>query len=107
MEIRIKIREIDYGALAEACMPMMRSKLQNGDGMAAKLLAGLAALPPSMLRATLDALPQQTKDEAAAFLIGQNKQKIIESVTDIARQNGVGIVIDDLCVETGTKGEAV
>ncbi len=103
MQISIKIRQIDYGALAEACIPALCGKLQNGEGMAAKLLSGLAALPPSVLRATIDALPQQSKDEAAAFLIGQNKQKLIEGITGIARQHGVGLVIDDLWVETDTK----
>lgn len=102
MQIWIKIREIDYGALAEACLPMVCDKMQDSGGMAAKLLSALAAMPPSTLRATLSALPQQTKDEAAAFLIGQNKQKIIDAITGIARQNGIEVAIDDLRVDTGT-----
>lgn len=99
MEIRIKIDEINYGALVAKYLPLLGEKLQEKEGTAAKILAGLSKLPPSIAKTTLDALPESTKDEIALLLINKNKEKIVLSAMDYCRKNEVAITISDLSVE--------
>lgn len=98
MEIRVKIDEISYGDLVAKFLPLIGEKLQEKDGTASKILAGLAKLPPSIAKTTLDALPESTKDEIAILLINKNKDKIIISATDYCRKNEVAVTISDLTV---------
>lgn len=99
MEIKIKIENIDYADLAVALMPLIRGKLQEKPGAVAKILAGLTSLPEGLIRTTLGALPQDTKDEIAAMLINENQEKLIAMIQNYAKENGVSLTIGSLRVE--------
>lgn len=98
MEIKIKIDEISYGDLAVKFLPLIGEKLQEKEGTASKILVGLAKLPPSIAKTTLDALPESTKDEIVLLLLNKNKDRIISSVTDYCRKNELPVTISDLTV---------
>lgn len=97
MQITIKLTQISYTGLVQACLPLIKGgRLAELNGSP---LAGLAAMPPATLCAALDALPQQTKDEAAAALIRRYKRAIIDGLTQWASQNGVNMTIGDLTAQ--------
>lgn len=99
MKIKIKIDNINYGELAVKCMPLIRDNLSVDDGPVPKLLSGLTVLPPGMVRSMLNALPDEKKDELAAYLINKNKEQIITDITRYMQGQGIDVEISDLTVE--------
>ena len=50
MKLTLEINDIDYGALVELLLPIVRDKLAEQDGTAAAILSKLANLPPETAR---------------------------------------------------------
>jgi len=94
MKITLDINDIDYGALVELYLPMVRDKLTEKDGTGIAILAKIAGMPPSIAGKMIDMLPQETKNEIAVMLVNKNKDKIIESVTEYAEKKGLSFRID-------------
>ena len=99
MKITLELNEIDYGALVEQFLPMVRDPLAEKDGTGAAILAKVAGMPPSIAAKMVDVLPQETKDEIAVMLVNKNKEKIIETIMEYAAQKGLSFRIDDFEVE--------
>ena len=99
MEIKLTIKEIDYAALVEAALPMVKNKLQDMDGPIPSLLSGLTKLPTGMVKAVVNGLPQDSKDQMAVLLIKAYREKIISSAERYAGEMGVPIKIDEFHVE--------
>ncbi|MBR4027152.1 MAG: hypothetical protein IKJ01_06295 [Lachnospiraceae bacterium] len=100
MEIRLKLDNIDYGELAVKMLPLVGDKLKESDNTVAKLLSGVAKMPPSIIKTTVNALPQETKDEVVALLINKNKDKIKRLFMDFANTKGIDFDILDIEVDS-------
>ena len=100
MEIRLKLDNIDYGELAVKMLPLVGDKLKESDNTVAKLLSGVAKMPPSIIKTTVNALPQETKDEVVALLINKNKNKIKRLFMDFANTKGIDFDILDIEVDS-------
>lgn len=96
MEIKLKLEDIDYGDLAVKLLPLISDKLKENDNMAAKLLCGIAKMPPAIIRTTVNSLPQETKDEVAVLLINNNEEKIRKLFIQFAQNNGIALDITDI-----------
>ena len=96
MKVTLKISDVDYAELAVQSLPLIRDKIQLSDGTAAKILLKLTRLPPHLIRSTLDALPQATKDDIAILLLKLNKEKVAGGLQDIVRAHGITLTIDDI-----------
>ena len=99
MKITLELNEIDYGALAEQFLPLVKDKLAEKDGTGAAILSKIAGMPPSIAAKMVDLLPQETKDELAVMLVNKNKERVIETVMEYAAQKGLSFRIDDFEVE--------
>ncbi len=100
MEIKLKVENIDYGELAVKLLPLVNDKLKESNNAVVKLLSGVAKMPPSIIKTTINALPQENKDEVVAFLINKNKEKIKGAFIKFAHENGIAFDILDIEVES-------
>jgi hypothetical protein len=60
MKITLELTDIDYGALVEFALPLLRGKLAESDSAASQVLARIAQMPPSIAAGMIDFLPQDT-----------------------------------------------
>ena len=99
MKITVEISELDYKALVEQFLPVVREKMAGKDGIGAKTLSILAGMPPSIAGNMIDMMPQDKKDELAVMLIEKNKDKIAEKIVKLAGEKGISFKIDDIDAE--------
>ncbi len=99
MKFTLEIGQIDYAAVAEKLLPLVRDKLQTMDGPMAKMLSGIASLPAPVVRGTINALPESTKNQMVSYLINHNKDKIISAAQSSAEKQGIDLTIDGITVE--------
>lgn len=97
MELKLKLDNIDYGKLAVKLLPLVAPiNLEGSTDMAGKLLNGVAKMPPVLIESTINALPQETKDELAALLINKNKERMKDTFISFAEAKGIGFDIVDI-----------
>ena len=96
MEIVIKIDDIDYGAVVERYYPIVKDRIQAGDGMGAKMLSSLSSIPPEKIRSFVQLLPKGTKDELAARLLNANKEKLLSKAAKLLEEQDLAVTIKDV-----------
>ena len=99
MKITMEINDIDYGAVVEQFLPLVRDKLAEKDGTSMAILAKIAEMPPETARKMVNLLPQKTRDDLVLLLFQKNKEKIIGTAEDYAHKNGLHFRIDDFRIE--------
>lgn len=99
MKITFEISELDYKALVEKFLPVVREKMAGKDGVGAKTLSILAGMSPSIAAGMIDMMPQDKKDELAVMLIEKNKDKIADKIMKLAGEHGIKFKIDDIDAE--------
>lgn len=99
MKITLELTDIDYGALVEFALPLLRGKLAESDSAASQVLARIAQMPPSIAAGMIDFLPQDTKDELAVMLVNQNRDRLITAVTEYAEKKGLSFCTSSCSVE--------
>jgi len=99
MKITLEINDIDYGALMQQFLPLIRDKLSEQDGTGAAILAKIAEMPPETAGKMVNMLPQKTRDELVLMLINRNQQKIISAAEAMAHKNGFHFRIDEFKAE--------
>ena len=80
MKVTIQIKEIDFCDVILKAMPVLHEKVLNDGSAIAKI-------------------PQDKKDEAVAYLISKNKDRIIAKLEDMLANQDIHIRLDDLKVE--------
>ena len=99
MEIKLKVEDIDYASLIEKLLPLVENKLQEEDGVVEKLLLGLTKIPSYLIKASINAFPQETKDDMVAYLVNKNSEDIEEILMDSLKQKGITMKISNMRVE--------
>lgn len=99
MEIKLTVENIDYASLIEKLLPLVGDKLQESDGVVEKLLVGLTKIPSYLIKATINAFPQETKDDIVAFLVNKNRETIEEILMDSLRQKGITMQVSNIEIE--------
>ena len=100
MKITLEIKDLDYGALIAALLPTVHDHIAKEEqSFVNKLLLKLTALPPATVQKMVNLLPRETQDEIAVLLVRKNKEKILELVGNLARENHVSFRVDDFQVE--------
>ena len=99
MKITMEINDIDYGAIAEQLLPLVGDKLSDKDGISNTMLAKFLVMPPSVAKSMINLMPQKTKDEILVTLINKQKERIVEKVTETAREKGIFFTISRFDVE--------
>lgn len=99
MKITLEINDIDYGALTQQFLPLVRDKLAEKDGPSMAILAKIAEMPPETAAKMVNLLPQKTRDELILMLINKNKDKIVDAAENFAYRSGIHFRIDEFRVE--------
>lgn len=63
------------------------------------MLAALLKLPSMLLYGALNRIPQNKKDEAVAYLINKNKDRIVAKLEDMIANQDIHIRLADLKAE--------
>lgn len=95
----LSISKIDYSALAEKYLPVIADSISGQRHPIVSVIAGLLKLPPKMYSFLINKLKQETKDEAVAFLINTNQQKLITLAENAAQKQGIHLKIAGITVE--------
>lgn len=99
MEIKLKIDDIDYGALAAALLPQLKNMLGGRTDPVSKMLSGIAMLPPALIKTTINALPQEAKDDMVKYLINAKKDTILAAAEKFAESKHIPIRFSGLSID--------
>ena len=98
MKITFRIREISYGDAMCRAVPSLREKLEGRGTSSAKIFLQLLKLPPEVIRAALDAMPEEEKKDLALLLISEYKDRLLQGISRLLAKNGISASVDDLTV---------
>ncbi len=92
LKIDFLFNELDYeSVLSELLRIMLESNLKkDGEiGDTSRYILDLEEVPYNMLKAALETLPQEQKDEIVTKLLRINKNKIISLINNLAEKNNI------------------
>ena len=96
MEIVLTVDDIDYGAIVERYYPLVKDRIQAGEGTGSAFLSKLASVPPDQIKMIVNMLPKSAKDELAIHLLNANKEKLLSKGSRLLEEEGLGIKILDV-----------
>lgn len=99
LELSIAVSNLNYAALAAKYLPLVRNSFIIGENPAIEMLTALLKLPGMLLYGALAKIPQEKKDEAVAYLVNKNKDKIIAKIEDMLVKQDIHIRLANLEVE--------
>ena len=100
MKITLDIKDLDYGSLIAALLPTIHDRIANEESsFVNKIILKLTSLSPSTVQKMVNLLPKETQDEIVIMLIQKNKDKILELIGNLARENHVSFRVEDFRVE--------
>lgn len=99
LALNIEVSNLNYAALAAKFLPLVRDGLIIGENPAVEMLHAVLKLPGMLLYGALAKIPQNKKDEAVAYLINKNKDRIIAKLEEMMANQDIHIRLGDLTVE--------
>ena len=99
LELCVAVSNLNYAALAEKYLPLIREGLVIQENPASAMLAALLKLPKMLLFGALAKIPQNKKDETVVYLINKNKDRIIAKLEDVLAKQDIRICLGDLKAE--------
>lgn len=99
LALNIEVSNLNYAALAAKFLPLVRDGLIIGENPAVEMLHAVLKLPGMLLYGALAKIPQNKKDEAVAYLINKNKDRIIAKLEEMMANQDIHIRLGDLNVE--------
>lgn len=99
LALNIEVSNLNYAALAAKYLPLIRDGLIIGENPAMEMLHAVLKLPGMLLYGALARIPQNKKDEAVAYLINKNKDRIIAKLEEMMVNQDIHIRLGDLNVE--------
>ena len=99
LALNIEVSNLNYAALAAKYLPLIRDGLIIGENPAMEMLHAVLKLPGMLLYGALAKIPQNKKDEAVAYLINKNKDRIIAKLEEMMVNQDIHIRLGDLNVE--------
>ncbi len=96
MEVKIKVKDLDYDNLIKAVIPILKETAKSSDNCKLKILSNVLKMPGDIPVKMLSVLPQKKKDEIVAYLLNHYKDKIIIWIQDSLKDKGFIIEIDDI-----------
>lgn len=98
MKIKIQIREIDFGDVILKVMPLLQEKAPKDASAISKIIATVTQLPSDVIRTMLNAVSQEDKSEIVALLVRDNKEKIMNLLSQLLKQNDIDVSLDGMSV---------
>ena len=110
MQIKITISEVDYIGISEAALPKLLQRLSDRPeaGRFLPLLSRFQHLPGKVAVAVLKAMPQQTRDGLALWLLKANEPRVLELCNRLFAEKGLPLLSDSVSFSgTASSLEAV
>lgn len=95
IELKIKICDIDYDALAELMTPMIIEHMKGSGGFLGGILSAGGGAAAGAAKAFFKKLPREKKDELAVSFLNGNSYKIRELLENEGAKNGFKFSVAD------------
>ena len=99
MELKIKVKDLNYDSLIRAAIPILKESAESSDNNGLKFIANILKLPGDLPIKMLSGLSQERKDEIVVYLVNHYKETIIEWLQKGLKEKGFIIEIDDIEIE--------
>lgn len=96
LEFKVSIDDLDYGAVAELLLSIVKEKAEPSDNKAVKLLLGMMNAAGELPRKAVNALPQSVKDEMVVALVNNHKDRLIEFLQNKAASKNIAVTVDNI-----------
>lgn len=91
IELKVEISEVDYTALLDNLLPLLRDQLrESGNPLGMLLSNGMSA---GMAKKVISTLPKGQMDALTADLINGNSKKLVAEAEKLAKQNNIDIKV--------------
>lgn len=100
LELSVTLSNLNYAALITRYRSMIQDGLLTQENPITEMLATPLRLPNVLLYGALAKIPQNRKDEAVAYLINKNSNRIIEGIESAVRSQNIHIRFGKFEVET-------
>lgn len=96
LEFKVSIDDLDYGAVAELLLSIVKEKAEPSENKAVKLLLGMMNAAGELPRKAVNALPQSIKDEMVVALVNNHKDGLIEFLQNKAASKNIAVTVDNI-----------
>lgn len=95
IEVKIKIKEVDYGTAADVLLPILLDKLSvSANPITANLLGKIKGMSGNAAKAALSMLSQDVKDELAVACLNHYSDEISSLMIDLAQKKGINVQVE-------------
>lgn len=94
--VKLDILDIDYGSLVQKLLPLIQDQLASAHDSVAGVLKKFPSGSPNII---LGFLPQNAKDDIAAYLINKSQDQILRFAMQAAANRNIRLKLADLIVE--------
>lgn len=98
LEVLLDVKDIDYVGLIQRFLPLVSQRLEQGEG-ASGLLSRLTGAGVHSVRTILGFIPQDGKDNLAAYLINSNQQLIAGWIMSEMQNKHIQLKIKEIVAE--------
>ena len=98
LEVLLDVKDIDYVGLIQRFLPLVSQRLEQGEG-ASGLLSRLTGAGVHSVRTILAFIPQDGKDNLAAYLINSNQQLIAGWIMSEMQNKHIQLKIKEIVAE--------
>ena len=99
IEVTLKIRDVDYAAAAGTLLPVLLERLSgSASPLTALLLEKTKGLPSAAVKAALEVLPKETKDELAAACLNHYSAEISQAIENFAVKKALRLCVEGVQV---------
>ena len=96
MKLRIQIKEIDFCDVISKAMPVLQEKAANDGSVISKIISVVTQLPHEVIQTMLEAVSQEDKCEIVALLVGENKEKLRQALSQLLKKNEIDVSLDEV-----------
>ena len=100
MKLTIKLDEINYGDVAVRAMPLVTQSADACHGAVGMIVAAASVyLPENLIRSSLDAIPEERKDEIIAQFVMEHNDRILRNVNELSEKYKIGVDLKKLTID--------
>lgn len=99
MKITLNIDNINYESIIDRFIPFLKGRAETDNNVLLKTIVAILNMPGDLPKKTLNALPQEMKDELVIYIINKNKERISVFMQDALANKGFELKISDLEIE--------
>ena len=98
MKINVQIKEINFYDVILKAIPVLREKAPDDGSAVSKIISVLTDLPDEVIGIMLNAVSQEDKYEIVALLVRDNKEMLMQMLSQMLKDNDIDASLDELCL---------